>query len=124
MKAGKAIPESSSLEFSDKISANNFDQIQKDHYAEYFRITKLRKNSTLTFVAIAITIHQKSGEASFWYVINSSFLFYKQKHVWQLEEPFATITILKELGSTHRRFILLLQTKELISISHGSSTNS
>ena len=66
MKAGKAIPESSSLEFSDKISANNFGQIQKDHYAEYFRITKLRKNSTLTFVAIAITIHQKSGEASFW----------------------------------------------------------
>ena len=41
-----------------------------------------------------------------------------------LKNPFATITILSELYFRSRRFILLVQTKKVISMSYVSSTSS
>ena len=39
------------------------------------------------------------------------------------KNPFATITSLSELYFTFRRFILLVQTKKMISMNYGSSTS-
>ena len=44
--------------------------------------------------------------------------------VWQLQEPFATINSLSELYFRFRRFILLVQTKKVISMNYGSGTGS
>ena len=44
--------------------------------------------------------------------------------VWQLQKPFLTITSLSELYVRIRRFILLVQTKKVISMNYGSSTSS
>ena len=41
----------------------------------------------------------------------------------RFENPFATIAIVSEFYFRFRRFILLVQTKEMISINHGSSTS-
>ena len=43
--------------------------------------------------------------------------------VWQLQEPFPTVSSLSEL-SFRFRFILLVQTKKVISMNYDSSTNS
>ena len=44
--------------------------------------------------------------------------------VWQLQEPFLTITNLSELYFRFWWFILLVQTKKMISMSYDSSTSS
>ena len=44
--------------------------------------------------------------------------------VWQLQEPFATITSLSKLYVRFRRFFFFVQTKEVISMNYGSSTSS
>ena len=44
--------------------------------------------------------------------------------VWQLKNPFSTITSLLELYFRIRRLIFLVHTEKVISINHGSSTSS
>ena len=58
-----------------------------------------------------------SREASFWEVMNSFVLV-------SFNNPFATLTSLSELYFRFRILILLVQMKNVISMSYGSSTNS
>ena len=94
-KAGKAITESSRLEF-----------LQKTTLGPLYRrgITDLLLLRTLFFVTDSCFIRiRKSGS---------------------FKKPFGMITSLFELHLRHRRFILLVQTIEVISMSYVSSTNS
>ena len=43
--------------------------------------------------------------------------------VWQFQEPFATITTLSEVNFKIRGFILLVQTKKVISMNYQTVQN-
>ena len=54
---------------------------------------------------------------------NKLFCFISISMFDSLKNPFETITSLSELYSRVRRFVQLIQTKELVSLSYGSSTS-
>ena len=106
-KAGKEIPESSRLEFLEEFSANNF------------ALSNAQGNTSVSLNRGGIAdIHQKSWEPSFWEVQDSCFISISKFDTFN--NPF-------EISALHfrcRRFILLVQTKEVISVSYGSSRRS
>ena len=70
-----------------------------------------------------LAICQKSWEASFWEVMDS-FCFITICKFGSFKNPFVGITSLLEFYFRFRRFILLIQTKKVISMNYGSSTSS
>ena len=76
----------------------------------------------LTLLITLLAIRQKSREPSFWDVMDSCFISICKFGSFKI--PFATITSLLELYFRFRRSNLLVQTKKLISVNYGSSTNS
>ena len=107
-KTGKETPESSRLEFLEKFSANNFalsdaedntsGPLNRGGIAEVTRAKFLGSNGLFCFISICKF---------------SSF-----------KNPFATITSLSEVYVRFRRFIPLVGTKKVISMSYGSSISS
>ena len=65
--------------------------------------------------------HQKSNEPSF-YKVMDSFVLLAYTKFGRFKNPFAMITSLSELHYRFWRFILLGETKKVISINYGSST--
>ena len=74
----------------------------------------------LPLLRTLLTIHQKSREPSFWEVMDSCFISICK--FGSFKNPFATITSLSELYFRFRRFILLVQTKKVISMNYGRCT--
>ena len=110
-KTGKEIPDSSRLEFLEKYLANNFALSD----AEDNTSGPLNRGgiADLPLLITLLAIRQKSREPSFWELKFGSF-----------KNPFATITSLSELYFRFRRFIVLVQTKKVISMDYGSCTSS
>ena len=119
-KTGKELPESSRLEFLEKFSANNFTLSD----AEDNTSGPLNRGgiADLLLLRTLLAIRQKLQEPSFWEVLDSCFISICKFGNFKI--AFAMITSLSELYLRTRRFILLVQTKEVISMNYGSSTRS
>ena len=113
MKTGKETPESSRLVFLEKFSVNHFalSDPEEKPSGQFNRggIVDLPLLRTL------LAICQKSREPTFWEVMMCKFGSFKN--------PFAMINSLSELYFRFRRFILLVQTKKVISLNYDSSTS-
>ena len=119
-KIAKEIPESLRLEFLEKFLAKNF-ALSK---AEDNTSRQLNRGgiADLPLLRTLSPIRQKSREPRFWKVMDSCLSSVCK--FGSFKNPFATITSLPELYSRFRRFILLLQTKKVISMNYGSTTSS
>ena len=119
-KTGKEISESSRFEFLEKFLANNFALSD----AEDNTSGPLNRGgiADLPLLRTLLAIRQKSREPSFWEVMDS-FVLVAYASLAVSRNPFATITSLSELYFRFRRFILLVQTKKVISMDYGSSTS-
>ena len=119
-KIAKEIPESSRLKFLEKFSANNFALSD----AEDSTSGLLNRGGIvdLPLLRTLLAIHQISRESSFWEVIDSCFISICK--FGSFKNPSATITSLSELCFSIRRFILLIETKKVISMNYASSTSS
>ena len=118
-KIAKEIPESSRLKFLEKFSANNFALSD----AEDSTSGLLNRGGIvdLPLLRTLLAIHQKSRESSFWEVIDSCFISICK--FGSFKNPSATITSLSELCFSIR-FILLIETKKVISMNYASSKSS
>ena len=105
-KTSKEIPESSRFEFLEKFLANNFALSD----AEDNTSGPLNRGgiADLPLLRTLLAIRQKLREFS---------------KFGSFKNPFATITSLSELYVRFERFILLVQTKKVISMNYGSSTS-
>ena len=118
-KTGKEIPESSRLEFLEEFSANNFALSD----AEDKNSGPLNRGgiADLPLLRTLLAIRQNSGEPSFWEVMESFVLL-------AYASVAASRTLLQQLlaclNFRFKRFILLVQTKKVISMNYGSSTSS
>ena len=103
-KTGKEIPESSRLEFLEKFLANNFPLSDaEDNTSGPLNKGGIADLSLLgTLLAICQLAILKFGS---------------------FENPFVTITSLSELYFRFRGFILLVQTKKVVSMNYGSTTS-
>ena len=119
-KTGKEIPESSRLEFLEKFSANNF--VLSDAEDNTSRLLNKGGIADLPLLRTLLEIHQKSLEPSFWEMMDSCFISICK--FGSFKNPFASITSLPELYFRFERFILLVQTKKVISMNYDSSTSS
>ena len=120
-KTGKEIPESSRFEFSEKFLANNF--ALSDAEDNTSGPPNRGGIADLPLLRTLLAIGQKSQEPSFWEVMDELFCFSKICKFGSFKNPFATITSLSELYFRFRRFILLVQTKKVISMNYGSSAS-
>ena len=118
-KTGKEIPRSSRLELSEKFLANNFSLSD----AEDNTSTPLNRGgiADLLMLRTLLVICRKSREPSFWEAMDSFVLVVYASLA-------ASRTLLQQLlaclNFRFRRFILLMQTKKVISMNYGSSTSS
>ena len=118
-KTGKEIPESSRLEFLEEFSANSFALSD----AEDKNSGPLNRGgiADLPLLRTLLAIRQNSGEPSFWEVMESFVLL-------AYASVAASRTLLQQLlaclNFRFKRFILLVQTKKVISMNYGSSTSS
>ena len=109
-ETSKEIPEPSRIEFLEKFSANNFAFSDVED-----RISGLLNRggiADLPLLRTLLTICQKSREPSFWDMMDSSVLL-----------AYASLAASRTYFRI-RRFILLVQTKIVISMNYGSSTRS
>ena len=116
-KTVKEIPESSRLEFSQKLSANNF--ALSDGEDNTSRLLNRKGIASLPLLKTLLAIRQKSWEPSFFEVMDS--------FVWLANASLVTSRALLQrllacLSFALRRFILLLQ-KKMISMNYGCSTS-
>ena len=116
-KAGKGMPDYSRSEFIEKFLANN---CSIRYIRQHLRAIEKRRYSRFTFVKNPISDLSQISKATF---LQSDWLFcfisiYKFD---SFKNPFVTITSLSELYFRFRRFILLVQTKMVISMNYGSS---
>ena len=120
-KTGKEIPESSRLEFLEKFLANNFAlSDEKDNTSGPQNRGSI---ADLPLLRTILAICKKSWEPSFWEVMDS-FVLVRYTSLAGSRTLFAMITTsLSKLNFRFRRFILLVQTKKLISMTYGSSTS-
>ena len=116
---GKEIPESSRFELLEKFLPNNFALSN----AEDNTSGPLNRGgiADLPFLRTLSAIRKKSRVTTFWEVMD--FCFSCVCKFGSLKNPFARITSLSELYFRFRRFILLVQTKKVISMNYGSSTS-
>ena len=112
--------ESSRLYFLEKFSANNF--ALSDAEDDTPRPRNRGGIADLPLLRTLLAIHQKSREPSFREVTDSCFISICK--FGSFKNPFATIASLSELYFRIRRFILLVQTKKVISMNYDSSTSS
>ena len=119
-KTGKEIHQSSRLEFLQKFSANNF--ALSDAEGNNSELLNRGGVADLTLLRTLLAIHQKSWEPSLG--SNGLFCFISICKFGSFKNPFAMITSLSELYFRIRRFILLVQTKKVISMGYGSSKRS
>ena len=117
----KDIPESSRLKFLEKFSGNNFALSD----AEDNTSGSLNRGgiADLPLLRTLLAICQKSQEPRFWEVMDY-FVFIRICKFGSFKNPLAMITGLSELYLRSRRFMLLVQTKKVISINYVSSTGS
>ena len=119
-KTGNEMPESSRLEILEKFLANIFSLSDaEDNTSGLLN----RRYSRFTFVENSISNSPKVPRAKF-LGSDTLFRFTRICKFGSFENPFATITSLSELYFRFRRFILLVQTKKVISINYSSSTSS
>ena len=78
------MPESSRLEFLEKVSASKFALSDAEDNTP--RLLNRGSIADLLLLGTLLAICQKPLESSFWKVIY--LLFYQHSKVWQLEEPF------------------------------------
>ena len=109
-KTGKEIPESSRFESLENFLANNF--ALSDAEDNTSGLLNRGGIADLPLLRTLLAIRQKSREPSLAYAKLGSF-----------KNPFAMITSLSELCFRFRIFILLVQTKKVISMNYGSSTS-
>ena len=116
-KTGKEIPESSTLEFLEKFLANNFALSDTEDNTS----GPLSRGGIahLPLLKKLLAICQKSREPSFWEVMDSCFSSICK--FGSFKNPFPTITSLSELYFRFRKFILLVQTKKVISITMATA---
>ena len=117
-KTGKEIPESSRLEFSEKFLENNFTLSDEEDNTS----VPLNRGSIadLPLLRTLVAIHQKSREPSFSEVMNSFVLL-----------VYASLAASRTFSNDYytklyfrfRWFILLVQTKKMISMNYGSNTS-
>ena len=109
------MPESSRLDFLEKVLANNFALSN----AEDNTSKPLNRGgiADLPLLRALLEIRQKSREPSFWGVMDSFVLVAYAS----LAKTFATNTSLAELCFRFR-FIFLVQMKKVISMNYGCST--
>ena len=120
-KIGKEIPESSRLEFLEKFLANNFALSE----AEDNTSGPLNRGgiADLPLLRTLLAICQKSREPSFWEVMDSFVLV-------AYASLAASRTLQQRLLAClnfildFRRFILLVQTKKVISVNYDSNISS
>ena len=114
-KPGKEIRESSRLEFLEKFSSNNFALLD----AEVNFSGPLNKESIadLRLLRTLLPIRQMSWEIRLWKVMDP-FVFNKSKF-GSFMNSCAMITELSKLRFRCRRFTLLVQTKDMVSMRHG-----
>ena len=118
-ETGKVIAEPSRLEFLEKFLANTFALSD----AEDKTSGSLNRGiADLLLLRTLLAIRQKSRKPSFWEVIDPCFVSICK--FGSLKNPSATTSSLSELFFRSRRFILLVQTKNAISMNYGSSTSS
>ena len=115
-KTGKEIPESSRLEFSEKFLANNCNLSD----AEDNTSRPLNRGSIADLPLFSNSWEVQgtkflASDGLFCFIIICKFGSFKN--------PFATIAIMSEFYFRFRGFFLLVQTKEVISTNHGSSTS-
>ena len=118
-KTDKELPKLSKLEFLEKFLANNF--ALSDAEDNTSGLLNRGGIADLPLLRTLLEILQKSQEPSFWEVMD--FCFSSTCKFGSFKNPFAMITGLSELYFRFRRFILLVQTKKLISMNYGSSTS-
>ena len=120
-KASKEIPESSRLEFLKKFLANNFalSDVEDNTSGPLHRgvIADLLLLRTQVSNTPKIPRVKFLGSDGLYYFIGIC-------KFGSLKNPFAAITRLPELYFRFIRFILLVQTKKVISMNYGSSTSS
>ena len=110
------MPESSRFEFLKKILANNF--ALSDAEDNTFGPLSREGMADLPLLRTLLTIHQKLHELSFWEVMDSFIL------VVYASLEASRILLQRLLACLRfRRFILLVQTKKVISMNYGSSTS-
>ena len=109
-KAGKEIPQSLRLDFLEKFSANNFALSD----AEDNTSGPLNRGSTADLPSLRTLLPIRQ---------NGLFCFSSICKFDSFKNPLATITSLSELYFRFKRFILLVQTKKVISMNYGSSTS-
>ena len=119
-KTGKEIPESSRFEFLEKFSGNNF--ALSDAEENISGPLNSGGIADLLLFRTLLTIRQKSREPSFWEVI--LFCFISICKFGSFKNRFATIASLSELYFRIRRFILLVQTKKVVSMNYGNRASS
>ena len=114
-KTLKEVLESSRLEFLEEFLANDFALSDaEDNTLNRGGIVDLPLLRTL------LAICQKSQEPNFWEVMDSCFSSICK--FGSFKNPFATVTSMSELYFRFR-FILLVQSKKVISMNNGSSTS-
>ena len=118
-KTGKEIPESSKVLRKGFSKQFCFIRCRRQHLSA----VEERRYSRFTFVENSIGNFPKIPRAKF---MRSDRLFYFSSicQFGTFQNSFATITSLSELSFRFRRFILLVQTKKVISMNYGSSTSS
>ena len=118
-KAGKGMPDYSRFEFIEKFLANNcFIRYIRQH----LRAIEQRRYSRFTFVENPISDLSQISKATF-LQSDGLFCFISIYKFDSFKNPFVTTTSLSELYFRFRRFILLVQTKMVISMNYGSSTS-
>ena len=119
-KTGKEIPEPSRFEFLEKFLANNFALSD----AEDNTSGPLNRGgiADLPLLRTLLAIRQKSREPSFWEVMDS-FVLVAYASLAVSRTLLQRLLALSELYFRFRRFILLVQTKKVISMDYGSSTS-
>ena len=118
-KTSKEMPKSSRLEFLEKFLANNF--ALSDAEDNISRLLNREGIADLPLLRTLLAIRQKSREPSFWEVIDSFVLL---AYVSLAASRTLLQQLLAYLNFRFRRFILLVKTKKVISMSYVSSASS
>ena len=108
------------LEFQEKFSANNF--VLSDAEDNTSRPLNRGGIADLLLLRTLLAIHQKSHQPSSWEMIDPFVLLAWIGLAVSRNLLQQLITSLSELDLWCRRFILLVKTKEIVSMSYGSST--
>ena len=117
-KTGKEIPESSRAEFLEKFLAINFVLSNADNSTS--GLLNRGHMADFPLLRTLLPICQKSREPSFWEMIDSFISTWK---FGSFKNTFAMINALSELYFRLRRFVLLVKTKQAISMNYGNSTS-